>query len=101
MSITISKTDERCEMCEYKDDCDEKRMVMCAMAELPQPEQYAEKAAEAVSMPLANCACVKHEFRRIKIAPNTYVTIDIEEEKKKLSEALTKHLRCDFLQNGI
>lgn len=100
MSITISKTDERCLNCECFDECDNKRMVMCAMAELPPPEQYAEKLTEAVSMPLANDICVKHDYRNIKIAPNTIVTIDLEEEKKKLREELTKHLRCGFLQNG-
>lgn len=101
MSITISKTDERCLKCEYFDKCDNKRMVMCAMAELPPPEQYAEKAGEAVTMPLANEISVKHDYRQIKIAPNTTVTIDLEKEKKKLREELTKHLNCNFLQNGI
>jgi hypothetical protein len=101
MSITFSKTDERCLKCEHFDDCDNKRMVMCAMAELPLPEQYAEKATETVSMPLANDICVKHDYRQIKIAPNTTVTIDLEEEKKKLQEELTKHLRCDFSQWGV
>ena len=100
MSITVSKTDERCLKCEYFKECDNKRMVMCAMAEMPPPEQYAEKTGEAVTMPLANELSVKHDYRQIKIAPNTTVTIDLEEEKKKLREALTKHLRCDFLQNG-
>lgn len=101
MSISINKTDERCLNCEYFDECDNKRMVACAMAELPPPEQYAENAAEAATMPLTNDICVKHDYRQIKIAPNTTVTIDLEEEKKKLRESLTKHLRCDFLQNGM
>jgi len=105
MSITISKTDERCLKCEHFDECDEKRMVMCAMAELPPPEQYAEKAGQAVTMPLTNDVLVKHDFRQIKIAPNTVVTIDLEEEKKKLRQELTKHLtkhlNCNFLQNGM
>ena len=100
MSKTISKTDERCMRCEYSDECDDKRKVMCAMAELSPPEQYAEKATENISMPLTNDICVKHDYRQIKIAPNTTVTIDLEKEKKKLIESLTKHLRCDFLQNG-
>lgn len=100
MSMSISKTDERCLECEHFDECDNKRMVMCAMAEMTPPKQYAEKAAESVSMLLANDICVKHDYRQIKIAPNTMVTIDLEEEKKKLQEELTKHLRCQFLQNG-
>lgn len=100
MSISISKTDERCLKCEHFDECDNKRMVMCAMAEFPPHKQYIEKAAEAISMPLTNDICVKHDYRQIKIAPNTTITIDLEEEKKKLQEELTKHLRCDFLQNG-
>ena len=98
--MVISKTDERCLNCENFDTCDNKRMVMCAMAELPQRKSHLEKATETVSMPIANDLCVKHDYRQIKIAPNTTVTIDLEEAKKKLQEELTKHLRCDFLQNG-
>ena len=88
----------RCEKCTHRVDyCGR---IMCAGAELPQPEQYIEKASEAVTMPLSNDLCVKHDYRQIKIAPNTTVTIDLEQEKKKLQEELTKHLRCGFLQNG-
>lgn len=99
MSVTFSKTDERCVKCEYFDDCNNKRMVMCAAQEFDLPEQYAEKVSENLTMPLANDILVKHDYRQIKIAPNTTITIDLEEEKKKLREELTKHLRCDF--NGF
>ena len=100
MAITFSKTDERCLRCEHFNDCNNKRMVMCAAKELEPPEQYAEKTSQDLTMPLTNDILVKHDYRQIKIAPNTTITIDLEEEKKKLQEELTKHLRCDFLQNG-
>ena len=102
MAITFSKTDERCLKCEYFDDCDNKRMVMCAAKEFKMPEQYAEKASQDLTIPLTNDILVKHDYRQIKIAPNTTVTIDLEEQKKKLQEDILKHLRlpCDFLQNG-
>ena len=100
MSFTFSKTDERCVKCEHFDDCNNKRMVMCAAQEFDLPEQYAEKVSENLTMPLANEILAKHDYRQIKVAPNTYVTIDLEEEKKKLAEELTKHLRCDFNNFG-
>lgn len=83
---SLSKTDERCKMCQYNDSCKHKRMMKCAMAELP--EQLTEEVL------------VKHDYRDIKIAPNTTVTIDLEELKKKAAEEIYKQLNCNFMQNG-
>lgn len=100
MAITISKTDERCLKCEHNKDCDEKRMVMCAMAELPPPKQYLQPATADLTMPLAQDVLVKHDYRDIKIDKNTTVTIDLEEMKKKLTEDLWKSINCNFMNFG-
>lgn len=96
--IVLSKTDARCKKCKHFNNCNNKRLVMCKLKELPEP--IAEKAAEAVTMPIANDIAVKHDYRQIKIAPNTHVTIDLEEEKKKMIEQFYDALRCDFMQKG-
>lgn len=43
---------------------------------------------------------VEHNYRDIKIAENTTVTIDIEEMKKKMREDFYKNLGCGFLSEG-
>ena len=98
--MTFSKTAEQCIKCEHFEDCDNKRMVMCAAKEYIPPEQYAEKASQDLTMPLAQEAMAKHDYRQIKIAPNTTITIDLEKEKKRIADEIYKALGCGFLNNG-
>ena len=60
----------------------------------------AKSAAQNNSAPIAAELLVKHDYRNIKIAENTTVTIDIEELKKKMEEDIYKNLGCGFMQNG-
>lgn len=39
---------------------------------------------------------VKHDYRDIKIAENTTVTIDLEKMKKDLAEDFYKAINCSF-----
>jgi hypothetical protein len=36
--MVLSKLHERCEKCNYKDECNNKRMVACGLLELPKIE---------------------------------------------------------------
>lgn len=87
--MALSKEHPKCKECEHRDDCDEKRMVACAV--------YNEMAAPVTSeltMPLAQDVMVKHDYRDIKIGENTTVTVDLEEMKKRLTESIYKQLGC-------
>ena len=48
MAKVFSKTSEECLRCKYFNDCDKKRLVMCAVKEVPPP--MLERAAESVTM---------------------------------------------------
>lgn len=96
MAKVFSKTSDECLQCYYFDDCDKKRMVMCAVKEMPHP--IIEKAAESVSMPLAEDLLVKHDFRNIKVGENTTITIDLEDMKKQLEKDFYKALGCPFME---
>ena len=94
----LSKTDERCLKCKYFEDCDNKRMVACAVMNIPEP--IAQTAGAKTSQALQSGMLVKHDYREIKIAENTTVTIDLEELKKKMEEDFYKQLNCSFMQFG-
>lgn len=96
MAKSFSKTSDECLQCTYFNDCDKKRLVMCAVKEMPQ--QIAEKAAESVSMPLTEDIAVKHDCRDIKVGENTTITIDLEDIKKQMEKDFYKALGCPFME---
>ena len=90
--MALSKDSETCKKCELYDECTNKRMELCA---------YIAPAIEVTAMQhLALDAMVKHDYRDVKIAENTTVTIDLEELKKKLEDDIYKHLKCGFIKEG-
>lgn len=90
--MALSKDSETCKKCELYDECTNKRMELCG---------YITPAITAPAMqPLALDAMVKHDYRDVKIAENTTVTIDLEELKKKLEDDIYKHLKCGFIKEG-
>ena len=94
----LSKTSEECKACKYFDDCDSKRMVMCAMAEMP--PQILAPAAESATSPLMQDMAFKHDYRDIWIDSNTTVTIDLEDVKKQIKRDFYKTLNCPWLNYG-
>lgn len=96
MVKVFSKTSEECLHCKYFNDCDKKRLVMCAVKEVPPP--MLERAAESVSMPLIEDIAVKHDYRDIKVGENTTITIDLEDMKKQLEKDFYKALGCPFME---
>lgn len=94
--VVFSKTSDECLQCAHFNDCDKKRLVACAMKELP--TQIAAKAAESVSMPLVEDLAVKHDYRNIKVDENTTVTIDLEDLKRQMEKDFYKSLGCSFME---
>ena len=76
----LSRMAEKCVQCPYKEKCDKKRMEALAMASMP--------AAGHASQP----ALIRHDYRDIKIAPNTTVTIDLEEMKRQAKKDFYKNM---------
>lgn len=72
---SLSRVSPECEACPFVKTCQNKRMVA---------EAYLmSKTAEMVA-PVVQPVMAKHDYRDIKIAPNTTITIDIEELKKQM-----------------
>ena len=84
-----------CQRCSNYDDCQSKRRVLCMYL-----EPLTNPAAENLTQPIMADMLVKHDYRDIKIAENTNVTIDLEKMKKNLAEDIYKAINCSFLQGG-
>ena len=90
--MILSKDSDKCQQCELYDECTNKRMELCA---------YITPTIAAPAMqPLALDAIANHDYRDVKIAENTTVTIDLEELKKKLEDEIYKSFGCSFLKEG-
>lgn len=96
MAKVFSKTSDECLHCKYFNDCDNKRLVMCAVKEVPPP--MLERAAESVSMPLMEELAVEHDYRDVKVGENTTITIDLEDIKKRMEKDFYKALGCPFME---
>ncbi len=79
----LSRIYSQCRKCPYVDTCDHKRME--ALGYLPE-QSIAAPAASPLAADMVQPMAVKHDYRDIKIAEGTTVTIDIEELKKKMVE---------------
>lgn len=64
-----------CEACPFVEKCDNKRMV---------EEAYILPALAEMIAPTLQPMVVKHDYRDIKVAPDTTITIDLEELKKQI-----------------
>lgn len=78
----ITKTASICQICPYKDECDNKRLESCAFVEV-------EKQNSALLLQENTTSCAapilrKHSYRDIQLDENTTVTVDLEEIKEQL-----------------
>lgn len=71
----LSRLSPECERCPFVEKCKNKRMVAYS---------YLVPASAEMAAPLLEPMAVKHDYREIKVAPNTTITIDLEELKKQL-----------------
>lgn len=91
--MNISKLHEKCQKCEYKDECDEKRMVACAIAELPPLKESASMPiAEVIGMPVARVVTPII----INMGEYGVINTSLEELTKQLEEDFYRRIRCDF-----
>ena len=90
--MTLSRLTAACKTCRFRDTCDHKRMEMVGFLEPPAVVSQQSQLQELT---------VPHEYRQIKIAPNTTVTIDLEDFKKEVEKSIAEHagLYGGFFQN--
>lgn len=96
--VVFSKTSEECKKCEYFEDCENKRLVLCAMKE--SPTDFLSKNSEGASSSVVQDVLVKHDYRDIKLNGSMTITIDLEEVKKEVEREFYKQLGCPWLEYG-
>lgn len=94
----ISQLSKKCQKCPRVNICDEKRMEACAYMERHDP-CMASAAAYGTNYAHADLLA-KHDYRDIKIGPNTTVTIDLEEQKRQFERDIYKALGVPCLEFG-
>lgn len=77
----LSRLSKQCRECRYAKTCQHKKMEAVAVM-----RQANAALAESAAMP----ALAKHDYRDIKIAENTTVTIDLEELKENMRKSFYK-----------
>lgn len=83
---------QKCQECEFRDKCDNKRMEACAYFDEPIAANAVMPSVAELAQPVA----VKNDYRDVKVAKNTTITIDVEELKKKMVDDIYKSLGCGF-----
>ena len=90
--MTLSRLCAECAKCPKVDTCDHKRMEMVG---------FLESASATAKQEVANSVIVPHKYRQVKIAPNTTVTIDLEDIRKEMEQSIAKQtgLYGDFFKS--
>lgn len=90
--MALSRLCAECAKCPKIDTCDHKRMEMVGFLE-PTANDSQEKLSENAAVP--------HKYRNVKIAPNTEITIDLEDIKKEIEQSIAKQagLYGDFFKS--
>ena len=62
---------------------------------------FLEPTSVTANSELSNSAIVPHKYRQVKVAPNTTVTIDLEDIKKEIEQSIAKQagLYGDFFKS--
>lgn len=90
----LSRMSDKCRKCKHVDDCDNKRMVACAIAELPPSSM--ENATMPLTAPLSAPVLRKHTTITINMGEYGTINTSLEEIQEKIKKDLLKKLQCGF-----
>lgn len=88
----LSRLYKGCRKCPYVDTCENKKLEALMYFDEPMLQPNTTMA----SMSMATPVLIKHDYRDIKVAVNTTITIDLEEIK----DSLRKQMMPNFLDYG-
>lgn len=77
--MSLSQLSSKCKACPFVSKCSNKRLEALAIA------------SADVHTDIARPLMVKHDYRDIKVAENTTVTVDLEVLKKNMKDAIYKN----------
>ena len=79
---SLSRLSKECRECPFKEKCSKKRME----AEGYLPEPMLASATMPSTEELAALILRKHDYRDVKVAESTTITIDLEELKEQMKQ---------------
>jgi hypothetical protein len=59
-----------------------------------------EPTQQNVFIQTQNSMAVPHDYRQVKIAPNTEITIDLEDFKKEIEKSISRHAGLGFFHQA-
>ena len=71
----LTRLSPECAVCPFVEDCNHKRFAK---------ESYLIPSSAKMISPVLEQIAVKHAYRDVKVAPNTTITIDLEDIKKQI-----------------
>lgn len=77
----LTRMAKMCRECPYKDRCTNKRM---------EKEAYLSPVEAPVIEDMASPVLKAHDYRNVKVAENTTITIDVEELKERMRKDIYK-----------
>lgn len=86
---SVRRMASKCRSCPERDSCDYKKMELCAYIE--EPSVSAQIAMPSVAE-LMQPMLISHDYRDIKVAENTTITIDVEELKRQMQKYFYKQM---------
>lgn len=85
----LRKMESKCKNCHKRDSCEHKKMELCVYIE--EPPILAQVAMPSVAE-LMQSMLIPHDYRDIKVAENTTITIDVEELKRQMQKDFYKQM---------
>lgn len=80
----LSRLSAKCRACPLMEKCDHKRLEAEAYLE----PSVATSAVYPLVEGLVEPVMIKHDYRNVKVAENTVITIDLEELKRQMEKEL-------------
>lgn len=80
--MSLSRLSAKCRACPFVDKCGQKRLEAEAYLKSMVATSVAYPSVNGLVEPIA----AKHDYRNVKVAENTTITIDIEEIKLQLEK---------------
>lgn len=91
---SLSKLREKCNKCKYKNSCDNKRMIACEIAKLPEPNIMSSSIPNAE--PLAQSLLMPNIPITINMGEYGTINTTLEEIQGKIKKEFYKDLNVGF-----
>ena len=88
----LRKLSERCKACPHVDTKKKKKMESCGYIEPKISADLASPVLAEMVQPMA----IRHDYRNIKVAENTTITIDVEDLNRQMKKDFYRQMGIGF-----